>query len=136
MRMKYALPAILILSVLGSAAFGLALMDHKDGGHEGCFAATAQGALCPSALTDFINFHSTAYKSLSDAFFTASILALIGLLALAFAGPGRFREMLGLPAPRLFAFARQGDTSNYLSLDRSLLRFISLKERGDSTVLA
>jgi polyferredoxin len=84
--MKF-LTLLLIIGFASIAVFGFIAMNDNEGGHTGCIAATAQGAVCPSTnLGDFIAFHANAFRVFSTATFAPSVLSLIALALLAFAG--------------------------------------------------
>ena len=83
-NMKLVLTTLLILGLLGIAVFGVFAMNHGSGyGHNGCIAATLQGADCPKGenALSFLTFHLGAFQSFSTAIFGQTILSLFLLVA-------------------------------------------------------
>ena len=67
--MKLALNLIAVLAFTAITVFGLMAMDHS-GGHYGCIAARASGAICPDASPwAVIGMHLKAFQSFSNAVF-------------------------------------------------------------------
>ncbi len=79
--MRTALAAILIVSFMGIAAFGIFMMSHEE--HDGgCVAAAVNGKLCPkvSNILDFSGFHLDAFRSFLSAAVVFMLTAVFGII--------------------------------------------------------
>src|SRR3972149_8517151 len=82
--MKSIFTTLLIFSFVGIAVFGFAAMGHSENSHSNCLAATAQGIICPDAMSalDFASFHINTFRSFTTAIFSGNALSAL-LLSIA-----------------------------------------------------
>src|SRR3989338_8134978 len=132
---------LLILSIIGLAAFGFfAVLCENGAGHNCCIAEiiakTVTRRACPqnNALA-YIDFHFGALKSLSTAVFGVSdfvfmIFGLIGMVV-ALARTGVYHK-ISLRLPLLLHYLSQDPMEGVFQFKKNYLRWLALRERRDA----
>lgn len=135
--MKVAFTILLILGFTGIAVFGFAAMGHNDGSHGSCIAATAQGIVCPDAMSalDFASFHVSTFRSFTTAIFDGNILTalLLSITLSVLVGLGFLASAFNSPS---LNFANRYRLSPAYSspLEKELTRWLALHENSPSAV--
>lgn len=136
--MKFLITAIVILSFLGIAVFGVFAMNHGGEHGYGCIAATAQGvARCPNQADPlaFLTFHIDAFKSFSTAIVGSSLASmLLVALALVLVSSLAWFFRNTIPAfSSLQAYRRKQRESFALPSERQLIRWLALHENSPAS---
>ncbi len=131
--MKSLFAMLLIFGFAGVAVFGFAAMGHNETSHSKCLAATAQGIICPDAMSalDFAAFHLNTFRDFTTAIFSGSSLSalLLSLALLLLVGFGILTG--GLNSPVLNFTRRYKLSPAYSSpLEQSLTRWLALHENS------
>lgn len=141
--MNIYLTTLLILSILGLAAFGfLGILCGNGGGHGCCIAEviakTVNRQDCPqNNIAAYIDFHFGALKSLSTAVFGASvfaslIFALLGLvLALAII---ILEHKINLRLPVFLHYLLREPSEGVFQFKKEHIRWLALHERRDAVL--
>jgi len=129
--MKLALNLIAVLAFTAITVFGLMAMDHS-GGHYGCIAARASGAICPDASPwAVIGMHLKAFQSFSNAvfnpIFTIFILAIFAIFFSIF-------WLLQKNKTGLLIGFRESFKRTVFSFAGQVIRWISLHENSPALI--
>ena len=133
--MKFSITTLLILSIIGLAAFGFfGVLCQNGAGHNCCIAEliakTITGQACPENNTlAYIDFHFGALKSLSTAVLGASdfVFVIFGLLsmvvALAITG---VHHKINLRLPMFLRYLSQDQMEGVFQFKKNYIRWLAL----------
>lgn len=130
------LPVVLLVGFVSIAVFGFAGMS--DGHGSGCIAAQAHGGVCPEQNPlGFASFHMEAFRNFSSAVFSDNSAGLLlMILALILISTATVAGKISPPA-KIFTAERQRYFESFLpSCQRTIMRWLSLRENSPTLVLA
>lgn len=139
--MNLSLTILLILSIVGLAAFGfLGFLCQNGGGHNCCIAEiiakTVNRQTCPhNNIAAYIDFHFGALKSLSTAVFGASdfvfvifvLLSMVVVLAMS----GVYQR-INLRLPVFLHYLSREPSESVFQFKKKHIRWLALRERRDA----